>query len=343
MKAVRVFGENDIRVVDMEEPKPSYGQVVVKVKRCGICGTDYSILNGAFSNMISYPMTLGHEWSGEVAAVGKGVSNIKIGDRVAGDTCVSCGECYECLTGSYMNCRIKRNVGTTNTWDGAYSEYILFPARHLFKLPDTVDYESGALLEPAATAMLSVAQARVGLGDNVVVHGTGPIGIAAALLAKLAGAAKTVITGRKDFKLQLAKKMGVDYAVNTIKQDMTEVVQDIFEGQGADAVIEASGSVQLMKDSFEIAANSARISVVSFFEKEVGLDIDGAVFKDISILPVAGNIGMNRPTLRLMASGRLDLRAIVTERCRLEDVPVALKNLKTDNEKKIKIMIDYEN
>ena len=342
MKAVRIFGKNDIRVVEMDMPKPSYGQVVAKVKRCGICGTDYAILDGAFESMIDYPMTPGHEWSGEVIEVGAGVNNVAVGHRVAGDTCVSCGSCYECLTGNYMSCKTKRNVGTTHTWDGAYSEYILFPARHLFKLPKSVDDDNGALLEPAATAMLSVVQARVGLGDNVVVHGTGPIGIAAALIAKLSGAAKTVITGRKDFKLRLAEKMGVDHAVNTTKQDMCTAVHDISEGQGADVVIEAAGSMKLMKDSFKVAASGARIAVVSFFEKEVGLNIDDAVFNNISILPVAGNIGMNMPTLRLMASGRLDLRSMITGRCTLDEVPDTLANLKTDNEKKIKIMIDNE-
>ncbi|MDD5018337.1 MAG: alcohol dehydrogenase catalytic domain-containing protein [Eubacteriales bacterium] len=340
MKAVRLFGKNDIRVVDMDLPAPGYGQALVKVECCGICGTDYAILNGAFSGMVDYPITMGHEWSGEVAETGPGVTHVQKGDRVAGDTCVSCGNCYACLTGNYINCKTKKNVGTTMTWDGAYAEYILFPARHLFKLPDNVDFDSGALLEPAATAMLAVVQARVGLGDNVVVHGTGPIGISAALLAKLSGAAKVMITGRKDFKLKLAKEMGVDYTVNTARQDMAGMAHDIFKGEGADAVIEASGSEMLMKDSFEIVANSARISVVSFFEKNVNLDIDTAVFKDVSILPVPGNRGMNMPALRLMASGRLNLKPLITGRCRLSDVPDVLNNLKTDNEKKIKIMID---
>ena len=153
MKAARLFGKNDIRIMEIETPVPKAGQVLCKVKRCGICGTDYSIFNGAFKSMISYPMTLGHEWSGVVETAGPGTA-FAPGDRVAGDTCVSCGVCYDCLVGNYVRCKKRRSVGTIFTWDGAYSEYVLFPARHLFRLPDHVDFENGAMLEPAATAML---------------------------------------------------------------------------------------------------------------------------------------------------------------------------------------------
>jgi 2-desacetyl-2-hydroxyethyl bacteriochlorophyllide A dehydrogenase len=341
MKAARLFGKNDLRIVDMDTPVPSCGEAVVRVKRCGICGTDYAIFKGAFQDSIQYPITMGHEWSGVVEQVGPGVTNVSPGDWVAGDACVSCGACQACLTGNYMHCAQRRNVGTTHTWDGAYAEYVRFPARHLFQLPDEVEFDSGALMEPAATAMLSVKQARVGFGDNVVVHGTGPIGLAAAAIAKLAGAAKVVVTGRKDFKLTLAESLGADVTVNTEREEMQQAVMRALNGEGADAIIEASGSETLLRDSLHIAANGARIAIVSFFEQDVHLNVDMAVFKDISILPVCGNIGMSAPTLRLMAVGRLDLTPMITQRCALEDVPRVLSGFKTDNGKKVKIMIEY--
>jgi len=340
MRAVRVFGKDDLRLVDMEMPEPGFGEVLCKVKCCGICGTDYSILKGAFSDYISYPMTLGHEWSGVVEKCGEGVQGFQAGDPVAGDTLVSCGVCYECLTGRYYNCRKARSVGTLNTWDGTYSEYVIFPARHLFKL-EGVDFDNGALLEPTATAMLSVVNAGVKLGDNVVVHGTGAIGIACAVIAKLSGAAKVVITGRKDFKLSIAKQMGADYTINTINTDMVEAVNEIFNGEGADAVIEASGSEKLLKDSLKIVAYKGKISVVSFYEKAVPLNIDGMVFRDASIISVGGNLNMNKPTLRLMREGRLDMRPVITERFRLEDVTTVLPGMKNNNEYKIKTVIEF--
>lgn len=135
-------------------------------------------------------MTPGHEWSGIVDKIGEGITGLAPGDRVTGDSIVSCGACYECLNGKYDHCPDLQAVGTIRTWDGAYADYILMPARHLFKLPSNVSFDNAAIVEPAAIALNSVILAGVTVGDRVLVHGTGPIGIAAAKLAKLAGATK---------------------------------------------------------------------------------------------------------------------------------------------------------
>jgi 2-desacetyl-2-hydroxyethyl bacteriochlorophyllide A dehydrogenase len=345
MKAVQIYGPNDARLVDVPTPKPGPGEALCKVVRSGICGTDYSIYTGDFSfvksGAIKFPMTPGHEWSGVVEEVGSGVENFKPGDRVVGDTAVSCGTCYDCLMGQYGHCRQLRCVGTINTWDGAYAEYILMPVRHLFHLPDNVNFDQGAMVEPAATALYSVTLAGVKAGDTVLVQGSGPIGIIAAKLAKLSGAAKVIITGRKDFKLQTALSLGVDVAINVKKVLLSEGIKAQVDVWGVDRIIEASGSIELFQESLKLIRPGGTIAVVAFYEKMVNnFDIDRFVFGDVTIRAVAGSLGMYLPILRLMSSGMLNLSSLITDRYQLKEVPQAMQDVKGKSATRIKMMID---
>ena len=347
MKTARIFGPNDLRIVDAPIASPQPREVLCKVVRAGVCGTDHAIYTGEFSfvkkGMVPFPMTPGHEWSGVVTEIGSEVNNFKVGDRVVGDTCVSCGTCYECLIGQYGHCKRMRCVGTINTWDGAYAEYIVMPERHLFHLPDSVSFDNGAMVEPAATALYSVVLGEVKIGDTVLVLGSGPIGIIAAKLAKLCGASKVAIAARKDFKLQKALALGVDAAINTTNISLGEGVTKCFGEEGVDRIIEASGSIELFKESLNVINGGGVISVVAFYEKMVdNFDIDKFVFSDIKIRAVAGSLGMYKPVLRLMASGMLDLSSIITSRHTLAEVPDVLKNMAATNETKIKPMIEFK-
>ncbi|MFA6176104.1 MAG: alcohol dehydrogenase catalytic domain-containing protein [Phycisphaerae bacterium] len=347
MKAGRIFGAYDLRIVDVPKPSPQPQEVLCRVVRAGICGTDYAIYTGEFSfvkkGMVPFPMTPGHEWSGVVTEIGSDVTNFKVGDRVVGDTAVSCGKCQECLVGQYLHCKNLRCVGTINTWDGAYAEYIIMPERHLFHLPDSVSFDNGAMVEPAATALYSVVLGEVKIGDTVLVLGSGPIGIIAAKLAKLCGASKVGIAARKDFKLQKALDLGVDVTINTTNISLAEGVRQSFGEWGVDKIIEASGSTELFKESLNLVNPGGVISVVAFYEKMVdNFDIDKFVFGDIKIRAVAGSLGMYKPILRLMATGMLDLSSIITSRHTLSEVPEVLKNMVSTNSMRIKQMIEYK-
>ncbi len=347
MKAVRIYGPNDARLVDVPTPEPGPGEALCKVVRSGICGTDYSIYTGEFSfvksGAVKFPMTPGHEWSGVVEEVGSGVENLKPGDRVVGDTMVSCGTCYDCLMGQYGHCWKLRCVGTINTWDGAYAEYILMPARHLFHLPDNVSFDQGAMIEPAATALYAVTLAGVKAGDTVLVQGSGPIGIMAARLSKLAGAAKVIITGRKEFKLRVALNLGIDAAINVTEVPLDQAIRAHAGDWGVDRVIEASGSTELFRESLNLIKPGGTIAVVAFYEQMVdGFDIDRFVFGDVTIRGVAGSLGMYMPILKLMSSGMLDFGSLITGRYRLDEAPRALQHMKEKSETRIKLMIDIE-
>ncbi len=345
MKVARLFGPNDLRMIDMEIPKLGAHDVLCKVERVGICGTDYAIYTGEFSAIktgdVKFPMTLGHEWSATVAEIGADVENFKVGDRVVGDTVVACGNCNYCLLGAYYRCKQSQAVGTINAWDGAYAEYVVMPERHLFRLPDSISFDQGTFVEPAATSLYAVKRADVGTGDTVLVHGTGPLGVLAAKLSKLCGASKVFITGRKKFKLELALNFGADVAINTLEESFVDVIAEHTNGQGVDRVVEASGSIELFTQSLEVIRAGGNISLVAFYEKMAEqVEIDKFVFGGITLRGVAGSLGMYPPILNLMANGMLNTRPLITGRYKFEDIEQALKDMKDKNTQRIKWIVE---
>ena len=345
MRVARLFAPHDLRLIEMPVPELGPREVLCRVARCGICGTDYAIYTGEFSGVrtgaVRFPMTLGHEWSGTVSAVGSEVTRFHVGDRVVGDTGVSCGQCTACLLGDWGNCPQARAVGTVNAWDGAYAEQIVMPERHLFPLPANVGFDAGAMVEPAATALYAVVKAEVRTGDTVLVHGTGPIGLFAAKLAKLSGAACVVITGRRQWKLQLALRFGADAAIDTTQGPLPDAIRAVAGEGGIDKIIEASGAVELFEDSFRCIRPGGVISVVAFYERPVPqFDVDQFVFSGASVHAVAGSLGQYPPVLRLMSAGMLDPTPLITARYPFGDVVEALRDWGGKPEGRVKSMLE---
>ncbi len=331
----------------IEMPIPTLGahDVLCKVVCTGVCGTDQAIYSGELSfvknGMVKFPLTMGHEWAGIVAEVGAEVRQQRVGDRVTGDTGVACGHCTACLNGQYHRCKSARSVGTVNAWDGAYAEYIVMPERHLFRLPEGVTFEQGAMTEPAATAHLAVRYAEVSTGDIVLVHGTGPIGIMAAKLAKLAGASCVIITGRKTAKLQAALNFGADATINTTSESVRDAVSHLVGADGVDKVIETSGAVELLLASFPLLRTSGIISTLAFYEQELNqVPIDELVIRGLTLRGVCGSLGMYPATLQLMAAGMFDPAQLITARYPFQDVLIALDDMTRNNETRIKLLLE---
>ena len=358
MLACRLHGPGDLRLERVPLPALGPGEVLCRVVRSGLCGTDYAIYSGEFSfvrsGAIKFPMTPGHEWSGVVARVGPGVRRWVPGDRVVGDTAVACGACSDCLLGNYYQCAQARSVGTVNTWDGSHAEYIVMPERHLFSLPAGVSFDQGAMVEPAATALHALNRAEVRLGDTVLVQGSGPIGIMAARLAKLAGAARVIITGRREAKLQAALALGADAAINTGRDSLPSPHPHPLPGgegvpeavarcapQGVDRVIEASGSAELLKQSLQVVRPGGVVAAVAFYEQAVdGVDIDRLVLGSITLRGVAGSLGTYPAVLRLMEAGRLDFTPLITGRYPLAEVARAMQDMQEHRATRIKLMLE---
>ena len=345
MKAARAIAPGKIEIMDVDKPKIGPNDVLSRVKYVGICGTDLSILQGdSFlikDGLTKYPITLGHEWSGYVEEVGENVKSFKSGDRVIGDDCITCGECIDCRAGNYNLCRNIYGVGTINNWDGAYAKYIIYPSRHMFKIPENVSMEDAALVEPAAIAGYAVSRASLEAGDIVVVHGTGAIGLFAVQYAKITGASVVILSGRKDFKLKVGEIVGADILVNINKDDLKSKVMDVTRGRGVDVVIETSGSISALSNSFDIVRAGGRISVPGFFEQKLDdFDVNKIILSDVVVKGSQGSPNFFPRTIRLIEAKRIKCQPLITHRFPFNKIKEAFKTMTTENKTRIKIIVE---
>ncbi|MDR3645290.1 MAG: zinc-binding dehydrogenase [Clostridia bacterium] len=345
MRAQRLYGPGDLRWMEIETPDLSENDVLIRVKYCGICGTDRAIYSGESSfwasGLIRTPMTMGHEYSGIVEAVGRKVTAFKPGDRVVGDMAVSCGICDSCRRGDYMACKKIRSVGTIHAYDGAYAEYTVMPERHTLALPDGISFKQGALVEPVAQALNSIRMSHIRFGENVLIIGTGPIGLGAIPFAVLSGAKKVMLAGRQDFKLELGKKFGADVVINTTKENLYENVMQLTDGDGPDVIIEASGSLDMLREAIDMVNYAGRIACVAFYEKEMDhIDIDHLIVREIRLIPVLGAPNMEPVAIKMMQSGKVDFTPMITQIVPLRDAEAALKGMSSNSSSRIKTMLE---
>lgn len=344
MKALTVIKPGHAEFVDVKKPKAEENMVLVKVVRAGICATDYSIFSGNSSfvrdGSIKYPVRFGHEWSGVVEEIGEKVKGFKKGDRVVSDSGISCGKCEKCQNKEYAFCQNIRSVGTVNTWDGCFAEYILIPDFHLYHIPDNVSYDEAALIEPATVAYDAFRGANINSDTSVVVFGTGVIGMASVWLAKFLGAGKVIMVGRNDDKLKISKKVGADDVINNIKEDAISEIKRLTDG--ADMIIETSGSESALKESLYSAKRYGRISILSFYEKNISdLPIDHIVLQAYTISGGAGFCGYPQKICDIMEKYDVKLTPVITHRTKFEDCMEYFENEEKYRKEKIKIMLEF--
>ncbi|MCC0642724.1 MULTISPECIES: galactitol-1-phosphate 5-dehydrogenase [unclassified Clostridioides] len=274
MRASVLYDIGDVRYEMVDIPEITDGEVLVNVKYVGICGSDLprSMVSG-LSGGTAYPLILGHEFSGEVAKIGSKVKNIKVGDRVAVAPLVPCGECGYCKEGNFGLCNDYNIIGTRV--NGALAEYVKVPEEHILKLPNTLDYETAAGIEPATIAYHGIAKADIKVGDSVVVLGCGPIGQFALQWAKVFGASKIIAVDIFNEKLELSKGLGANYIVNSKEVNAIEEIKKITNG-GADVVIETAGSRFTQEQSLLIAKKRGTIVFVGISHTELPLSAKAA-------------------------------------------------------------------
>lgn len=322
-------GKGFIEIREVPIPKIDDNEVLIKVRYGGICGTDIHIYSHQFP--IYYPpVILGHEFSGEIAKVGKKVDDWKIGDRVVSE-CQSlvCGKCRFCRTGHPEACVYKRSPG----WgiDGAFAEYIKMPAWLLHKIPDNVSFKQAVLTEPVAVSSQAlIARGKIKAGDFVVVLGSGPIGIIIAKLAQIAGASHVLITGidqDEAHRFLLAKKVGIHNTININKVNLKEIVDSLTNNVGADLVVEAVGVESTINQAFDIVRKLGKIAVIGVpvEEKNNVKWLTGSLKAiDISFSFSSQYEDWER-ALNLFGNGTLDLSGLVTHEYPLEEWEVAFK------------------
>lgn len=270
MKAGVVHAKNDIRYEEIEKPVVSPGKALIKVKYTGICGSDIPRVNGDACHY--FPNVLGHEFSGTVEEVGEGVTSLKPGDRVAGVPLVPCMRCEDCQKGNYSLCRHYSFIGSREF--GSFAEYVAVPEKNAVKFDNEVSFEKGAFFEPATVALHGLRRVEYRGGKSVAILGGGTIGMMTMQWAKIFGAQKVAVFDILDERLELAKRLGADYGINSGKEDFMDKVNEITDGRGFDYVYETAGNTITMKLAFKLAANKAQVCFIGTPVKELSFSVE---------------------------------------------------------------------
>ena len=269
MKAGVVHAREDIRYEEIEKPTPKKGQVLIKVKYTGICGSDIPRVNGDACHF--FPNVLGHEFSGIVEEVGEGVTTLQAGDRVAGVPLVPCMKCEDCQKGNYSLCKHYSFIGSREF--GSFAEYVVVPEKNAVKFEDSVSFERGALFEPATVALHGLLRTPFQGGGTVAILGGGTIGMFVMQWAKIFGAKEAVVFDIADERLELGKRLGATAGINTLEKDFMEKAKALTGGRGFDYVFETAGNTITMKMAFELAGNKASVCFVGTPTKELNFSV----------------------------------------------------------------------
>jgi 2-desacetyl-2-hydroxyethyl bacteriochlorophyllide A dehydrogenase len=344
MKAARIWGPLDIRYEEVPDPSPGPKEVLVRIKAEGVCGSDLVLLKGDYpyikSGLTKYPFTPGHEWSGIVVDLGPEVKGFAIGDSVVGEPSLGCGSCYRCLGGRYDLCPQRQEVGSLRNKDGGYSEYIVMPALHLYKVPPNISLEAAALVEPAADAVYALQKAKISGASLVVILGDGTMGLLALQTAKAFGAIHVLLAGVSDFKLSVGQSLGSDDIVNVRKDDLSKRVMELSQGVGADVVVEASGDSQSIANAVYLVKPGGEIVVIGIYGTAlVPFDMTTLVVKDAVLIGSHVSPNCFIPTLNLIATGKISTTQLITHRFPLAAVHDALKAQERLEEERIKIIV----
>ena len=251
MKAAVVCANEDVRYMDYEEPKAGPGLVKIKVKASGICGSD--IPRVLHNGVHFYPIVLGHEFSGDVVEVGEGVTSVKPGDRVSGAPLVPCMKCDDCQNGNFSLCRHYSFIGSRQ--QGSNADYVVIPEQNAVIFDKSISYEQGAMFEPSTVALHGLFQNDYRGGEYTAVLGGGTLGMFTMQGAKIFRAKKVVVFDISEERLELAKRLGADEAINTTEEGFKEKAMALTEGKGFSYVFETAGQVPTMQMAFELAAN----------------------------------------------------------------------------------------
>src|SRR5690606_10546359 len=320
MKAlVKANPEPGIWMQDIPEPEVGHNDVLIKIKRTAICGTDMHIYNWDewAQKTIPVPMAVGHEYVGVVAAIGQEVRGLKIGQRVSGEGHLVCGHCRNCRAGRRHLCRNTLGVGVNRP--GAFAEYLAIPAFNAFKIPDDVSDELAAIFDPFGNATHTALAFNL-VGEDVLITGAGPIGAMAGAIARHVGARNVVITDVNDYRLELAKTMGATRTVNVSREALPDVMKEVGMTEGFDVGLEMSGVPSAFTSMLEQMNHGGKIAMLGILPLGFGIDWNQVIFKGLEIKGIYGREMFETwyKMVAMLQSG-LDLSPIITHRYSVDD------------------------
>jgi L-iditol 2-dehydrogenase len=338
MKAAMYYSQKDIRIEEMPQPEIGEDEILVKMKACGICGSD--LMHWYLKTRA--PLVLGHEPTGIIAKKGRKVKDFDVGDRVFVHHHVACLKCYYCMHGDYTLCEQFHN---TNIKPGGFAEYFKVPAPNLqidtLKIPEALAFDEATLIEPVACCLRAVKKCGIQKGDSVAIIGVGATGIIHTTLSKIFGAKETIVSDLIDYRLNMAKNFGADVAVNPKSEDLADVVEAETEGRGVEVAIVTAPSLEAYKAGLSVCRKGGKLCVFAPTKPTEYLHISPKelFFSEIQIIPSYSTSHLEtKAALELIKSGKLNVKDLITHRFRLAEAAKAFETA-SENKESLKIIV----
>jgi threonine 3-dehydrogenase len=310
-------------------PKINHDDVLIKIKKTAICGTDIHIYNWDewSQKTIPIPMITGHEFVGEIVEMGKGVTGFKIGQRVSGEGHIACNKCRNCRAGKRHLCRATIGVGITR--QGCFAEYLAIPAVNTYPIPDNITDDQAAILDPLGNATHTALSFDL-IGEDVLITGAGPIGIMATAIAHHAGARHIVTTDINDYRLNLASKLGATRTINITKRSVTSVMRELGIEEGFSVGLEVSGNKDAFNSMLKHMMNAGKIALLGFLPHETTLDWNNIIMKGLLIKGIYGREMFETwyKMIAMLQSG-LDINPVITHHFSIDDFEKGFETMKS--------------
>jgi threonine 3-dehydrogenase len=320
---------------EVQHPECGPNDVLIKLKKTAICGTDVHIYKWDewAQRTIPVPMTIGHEFMGEVVELGSAVTGFKVGDRVSGEGHITCGFCRNCRAGRRHLCTDTVGVGVNRS--GAFADYLSLPAFNAFKLKDEIPDEWASIFDPFGNAVHTALSFDL-IGEDILITGAGPIGCMAVAICKHVGARNIVITDVNDYRLDLARKMGATRAVNVTQESLPEVMAEIGICVGFDIGLEMSGNPSAFGQMLDLMIHGGKVALLGILPKSTSIDWDQVIFKGLLVKGIYGREMFETwyKMSALIQSG-LDLSPMITHRYKVEDYQEAFKVMSSGQSGKV--------
>ncbi len=345
-----LYGVGDVRLEQRPIPRPAPDEVLVRITRVGVCGSDvHYFTHGRIGDyVVREPMILGHESAGVVVAVGSAVTSLTVGERVTIEPGYTCRKCRYCRSGRYNLCPHVTFMATPPI-DGAFCEYVAWPADFCYHLPDTLSFEAGAMMEPLSVGLWAAHRGDVRPGDSVAIFGAGPIGLLTLQACRVAGATKLIAVDVEDRRLQHAARFGATHTINDRDGHALERIHEIIGGdsalpptyRGVDVSFETAGAVATTRNALA-ATRPGGVAVLTGLPPDplVELDIVSAASKEINICGQFRYANRYPPALALVAAGHIDVESLVTHHFPLAQATEALRFANEHKDIALKVMVD---
>jgi L-iditol 2-dehydrogenase len=346
MEALVVQSPNVLGIETKAVPQPGPNEVLARVRATAICGTDAHLIRGDYPGFwpLAFPFTPGHEWAGEIVALGPGAEAYgwSVGDRVAGTSHNACGACQKCVEGQYNVCENYGKAGLHEQYghnvQGVDATYAVHNVKCIFRLPDSVSFEEGALVDPASIALHVARRGNIKPGDTVAVTGAGAIGLLAGDAALICGAARVIIVGR-GHRLETAAAMGFE-TVDTNAGDPVADVRRLTDDLGADVVLECAGVPETLTWAMEMLRKGGRCAMVGIPTEAVALTIQPIVLNELELVGSRASAGEMRRVIPFIANGRMRVKDLITHRFPLAEYETALNTFNDRSSGALKIIIE---